>query len=196
MSSPVDATPLSPLARFGVANALTSGGIALALLAVLLWCDGAHDAALIAWLLAVGVDQVDGTVARWTDSESRFGALLDAHADAIAYGVAPASFVVAGHPVRWVAGPAALLVVAVVWRCAHQSAASTKDITVGVPACVLAFVLAFAPGPVAPEVRAAIVAVGALLVLGPLEISRRGGLGVVLIGVAVLAFVRLLLRVG
>lgn len=188
---PAAAAQRTPARWLGLANGLTSVGVVLALLSMSLWIRGLADAALVAWLLAVGIDQIDGTVARWTGSESRFGALLDAHADALTYGVAPAVFVATGHDQAWVAVAGALLALAVVWRCAHQSVSGLKDITVGVPACLLVYAVAFVPS-LTDTARGASAILGALVLMSPVHVERRSPLGLALIGLAFLTMGRLL----
>jgi CDP-diacylglycerol--serine O-phosphatidyltransferase len=50
------------------------------------------DFVMAAWCLivSIGMDMVDGRVARWTKSTSRFGLELDSLADLVSFGVAPA----------------------------------------------------------------------------------------------------------
>ena len=50
------------------------------------------DFAMAAWciIVSIGLDMVDGRVARWTKSTSRFGVELDSLADLVSFGVAPA----------------------------------------------------------------------------------------------------------
>jgi len=52
--------------------------------------NGRFEAAAIAVYVAMVLDGMDGRVARWTNTQSEFGAQYDSIADMVAFGVAPA----------------------------------------------------------------------------------------------------------
>lgn len=73
-----------------VPSALTLGNLFFGIWAIV--CAARHDFTAAAWLIvwAAIADTVDGRVARYTQTGSRFGEELDSLVDAISFGVAPA----------------------------------------------------------------------------------------------------------
>ena len=51
--------------------------------------NGASRSAAIAIFVAMVLDGMDGRVARWTNTQSEFGAQYDSIADMVAFGAAP-----------------------------------------------------------------------------------------------------------
>jgi len=77
---------------FTIANAFCGMGAVLAVMSFLTGAqpDGLYMAAVLIPLAAV-FDVLDGRIARWRQSQSALGRELDSLADAISFGVAPAS---------------------------------------------------------------------------------------------------------
>lgn len=71
-------------------NLITAAALCAGLTAVKMAFDGRYEAAVIAILLAAGLDALDGRVARLMHGTSKFGEEFDSLADAISFGVAPA----------------------------------------------------------------------------------------------------------
>lgn len=71
-------------------DAVTLLGVACALLSIILVLSGFVTASLIALMVCVVIDFLDGKVARWTKTANDFGKQLDSLADTVSFGVAPA----------------------------------------------------------------------------------------------------------
>jgi CDP-diacylglycerol--serine O-phosphatidyltransferase len=71
-------------------NLITTGALFAGFYAVVAGMNGHYIAAALAIFVAMALDTADGRVARWTRTESRFGAEYDSLSDMVAFGVAPA----------------------------------------------------------------------------------------------------------
>ena len=85
--------PADRLRRRGVyllPNLITTGALFAGFFAIVAGMSGSFVAAALAIYSALILDTLDGRVARWTRSESEFGAEYDSLSDMVAFGVAPA----------------------------------------------------------------------------------------------------------
>ena len=71
-------------------NLITTGALFFGFYAIVAAMNGHFVAAALAVFGALCLDILDGRVARWTGSESEFGAQYDSLSDMVAFGVAPA----------------------------------------------------------------------------------------------------------
>ena len=71
-------------------NAFTTSALFFGFYAILQGIAGQWQEAALGVLTAAVLDACDGRVARWTNTESRFGIEYDSLADAVAFGAAPA----------------------------------------------------------------------------------------------------------
>jgi CDP-diacylglycerol--serine O-phosphatidyltransferase len=71
-------------------NLITTGALFAGFYAIVAGMNGHFIAAGLAVYVAMALDTLDGRVARWTRTESRFGAEYDSLSDMVAFGVAPA----------------------------------------------------------------------------------------------------------
>lgn len=71
-------------------NLITTGALFAGFFAIVAGMNGDFVAAALAILVAGLLDTADGRVARWTKTESQFGAEYDSLSDMVAFGVAPA----------------------------------------------------------------------------------------------------------
>ncbi len=71
-------------------NLITTAALFLGFYAIVAAMNGHFVAAALAVFGALCLDTLDGRVARWTGSESEFGAQYDSLSDMVAFGVAPA----------------------------------------------------------------------------------------------------------
>ncbi|MEM1433027.1 MAG: phosphatidylcholine/phosphatidylserine synthase [Pseudomonadota bacterium] len=71
-------------------NLITTGALFAGFYAIIAGMDGHFIAAVLAVYAAAALDTADGRVARYTHTESEFGAIYDSLADMIAFGAAPA----------------------------------------------------------------------------------------------------------
>jgi CDP-diacylglycerol---serine O-phosphatidyltransferase len=71
-------------------NLITTGALFAGFYAIVAGMNGHFIAAGLAIYVAGALDTLDGRVARWTRTESRFGAEYDSLSDMVAFGVAPA----------------------------------------------------------------------------------------------------------
>lgn len=71
-------------------NLITTGALFAGFYAIVAGMNGNFVAAALAIIVAGLLDTADGRVARWTRTESRFGAEYDSLSDMVAFGVAPA----------------------------------------------------------------------------------------------------------
>lgn len=75
---------------FLVPNLITTGALFAGFYAIVAGMNGHFIPAALAIFIAMALDTADGRVARWTRTESRFGAEFDSLSDMVAFGVAPA----------------------------------------------------------------------------------------------------------
>lgn len=150
-------------------NAVTLLALAAGLTAIRMAIEHRFDLAAAAIVLAVFLDGIDGRLARYLSSTSRFGAELDSLADFVDFGVAPAVFLYIWiledlGSFGWIS--ALILAICTALRLARFNAALQaeepapdwqKGFFVGVPAPAGA-ILALAPfaasravGPIPPE---------------------------------------------
>lgn len=71
-------------------NLFTTGVLFSGFFAIVQAMNGRFEIAAIAIFVAMVLDGMDGRVARWTNTQSEFGAQYDSIADMVAFGVAPA----------------------------------------------------------------------------------------------------------
>lgn len=71
-------------------NLITTGALFAGFFAIVAGMNGNFIAAALAIITAGILDSADGRVARWTRTESQFGAEYDSLSDMVAFGVAPA----------------------------------------------------------------------------------------------------------
>ncbi|MDF1764338.1 MAG: CDP-diacylglycerol--serine O-phosphatidyltransferase [Oleibacter sp.] len=71
-------------------NLFTTGALFSGFYAVVAGMNGHFENAAIAIFVAMVLDGLDGRVARWTNTQSDFGAEYDSLADMVSFGVAPA----------------------------------------------------------------------------------------------------------
>ncbi|MEM8766603.1 MAG: CDP-diacylglycerol--serine O-phosphatidyltransferase [Pseudomonadota bacterium] len=71
-------------------NLITTGALFAGFYAIVAGMNGNFVAAALAIIVAALLDTADGRVARWTRTESQFGAEYDSLSDMVAFGVAPA----------------------------------------------------------------------------------------------------------
>lgn len=71
-------------------NAFTLAALFAAFFAITQAMHGHYGTAAVSVFIAMLLDGMDGRVARWTHSQSAFGAQLDSLADMVSFGVAPA----------------------------------------------------------------------------------------------------------
>lgn len=73
-----------------VPNLITTGALFAGFYAIVAGMNGNFVPAALAIFVAMALDTADGRVARWTRTESQFGAEYDSLSDMVAFGVAPA----------------------------------------------------------------------------------------------------------
>jgi CDP-diacylglycerol--serine O-phosphatidyltransferase len=86
-------TPLVGLRRRGIyllPNLFTTGVLFCGFFAIVQAMNGRFETGCIAIFVAMVLDGMDGRVARWTNTQSEFGAQYDSIADMVAFGAAPA----------------------------------------------------------------------------------------------------------
>jgi CDP-diacylglycerol---serine O-phosphatidyltransferase len=71
-------------------NLFTTGVLFCGFFAIVQAMNGRFEIAAIAVFVAMVLDGMDGRVARWTNTQSEFGAQYDSIADMVAFGAAPA----------------------------------------------------------------------------------------------------------
>jgi CDP-diacylglycerol--serine O-phosphatidyltransferase len=84
---------LGDLRRRGIyllPNLFTTGVLFCGFFAIVQAMNGHFETAAIAVYVALVLDGMDGRVARWTNTQSEFGAQYDSIADMVAFGAAPA----------------------------------------------------------------------------------------------------------
>jgi CDP-diacylglycerol---serine O-phosphatidyltransferase len=85
--------PLGTLRRKGIyllPNLFTTGVLFCGFFAIVQAMNGRYEIGCIAIFVAMVLDGMDGRVARWTNTQSEFGAQYDSIADMVAFGAAPA----------------------------------------------------------------------------------------------------------
>jgi len=85
--------PRLPLRRRGIyllPNLFTTGVLFGGFFAIVQAMNGRYEVAAVAIYVAMVLDGLDGRVARWTHTQSEFGAEYDSLADMVAFGAAPA----------------------------------------------------------------------------------------------------------
>ncbi len=90
-------TPVSPPEKdtkrrrgiYLLPNLITTGALFAGFYAVVAGMNGHYIDASLAIFVAMALDTADGRVARWTGSESEFGAQYDSLSDMVAFGIAP-----------------------------------------------------------------------------------------------------------
>ena len=85
--------PLGGLRRRGIyllPNLFTTGVLFCGFFAIVQAMNGRFETGCIAVFVAMVLDGMDGRVARWTNTQSEFGAQFDSIADMVAFGAAPA----------------------------------------------------------------------------------------------------------
>ena len=76
--------------RYAVPNAVTIGNMFCGFLAIMYSSAGRFDKAVIAVLIAILLDGLDGRVARRLNATSKFGIEFDSFSDVVSFGIAPA----------------------------------------------------------------------------------------------------------
>lgn len=76
--------------RYAVPNAVTIGNMFCGYLAIMYATTGRLEKAVIAVLIAILLDGLDGRVARRLNATSRFGIEFDSFSDVVSFGIAPA----------------------------------------------------------------------------------------------------------
>jgi CDP-diacylglycerol--serine O-phosphatidyltransferase len=71
-------------------NLFTTGVLFCGFFAIVQAMNGRFEVGAIAIFVALVLDGMDGRVARWTNTQSEFGAQYDSIADMVAFGAAPA----------------------------------------------------------------------------------------------------------
>ena len=87
---------LSAVRRRGIfllPNLLTTGGLFAGFYGIVAAIDGNYERAAVALFIAMGLDGLDGRMARLTGTESEFGKQYDSLADLVSFGIAPAIIV-------------------------------------------------------------------------------------------------------
>jgi CDP-diacylglycerol---serine O-phosphatidyltransferase len=90
---PGKAPALGTLRRRGIyllPNLFTTGVLFCGFFAIVQAMNGRFETGCIAIFVAMVLDGMDGRVARWTNTQSEFGAQYDSIADMVAFGAAPA----------------------------------------------------------------------------------------------------------
>src|SRR5437764_10231696 len=85
--------PLGTLRRKGIyllPNLFTTGVLFCGFYAIVQAMNDRFEIAATAVFVAMVLDAMDGRVARWTQTQSEFGAQYDSIADMVAFGAAPA----------------------------------------------------------------------------------------------------------
>jgi CDP-diacylglycerol---serine O-phosphatidyltransferase len=90
---PAPRSPLGGLRRRGIyllPNLFTTGVLFAGFFAIVQAMNGRFEVGAVAIYVAMVLDGMDGRVARWTNTQSEFGAQYDSIADMVAFGAAPA----------------------------------------------------------------------------------------------------------
>lgn len=129
-------------------NIVTTGNLFLGFFSIIASVQGAYTKAAVAIIIGGIFDAMDGKIARWTQTSSRFGVEYDSLADLVTFGIAPAllSYLWALEPfgrIGWLA--AFLFVVAGAFRLARfnvNTEVVDKRYFVGLPIPAAAGVIA------------------------------------------------------
>jgi CDP-diacylglycerol--serine O-phosphatidyltransferase len=92
-AAPAGTPALGGLRRRGIyllPNLFTTGVLFCGFFAIVQAMNGRFEVAAVAVYVAMVLDGMDGRVARWTNTQSEFGAQYDSIADMVAFGAAPA----------------------------------------------------------------------------------------------------------
>jgi CDP-diacylglycerol--serine O-phosphatidyltransferase len=76
--------------RYAVPNAVTVGNMFCGFLAIMYASSGRFEKAVVAILIAILLDGLDGRVARRLNATSKFGIEFDSFSDVVSFGLAPA----------------------------------------------------------------------------------------------------------
>ena len=76
--------------RYAIPNAVTVGNMFCGFLSIIYASSGRYEKAVIAILIAILLDGLDGRVARRLNATSKFGIEFDSFSDLVSFGVAPA----------------------------------------------------------------------------------------------------------
>lgn len=76
--------------RYAVPNAVTVGNMFCGFLAIMYASSGRLEKAVVAILIAILLDGLDGRVARRLNATSKFGVEFDSFSDLVSFGIAPA----------------------------------------------------------------------------------------------------------
>jgi CDP-diacylglycerol--serine O-phosphatidyltransferase len=79
--------------RYAVPNAVTVGNMFCGFLAIMYSTSGRLEKAVVAILIAILLDGLDGRVARRLNATSKFGIEFDSFSDLVSFGIAPAVMV-------------------------------------------------------------------------------------------------------
>ncbi len=79
-----------PKGVYVLPNLITTAAMFSGFYAILAAINGRFEDAAVAVFVAMVLDGADGRVARWTNTQSEFGAQLDSLSDLVSFGVAPA----------------------------------------------------------------------------------------------------------
>jgi CDP-diacylglycerol--serine O-phosphatidyltransferase len=93
VTTPTGPGPLGGLRRRGIyllPNLFTTGVLFGGFFAIVQAMNGRFEIGAVAIYVAMVLDGMDGRVARWTNTQSEFGAQYDSIADMVAFGAAPA----------------------------------------------------------------------------------------------------------
>jgi CDP-diacylglycerol---serine O-phosphatidyltransferase len=93
VTTPTGPGRLGGLRRRGIyllPNLFTTGVLFCGFFAIVQAMNGRFETGAIAIFVAMVLDGMDGRVARWTNTQSEFGAQFDSIADMVAFGAAPA----------------------------------------------------------------------------------------------------------
>ena len=169
-------------------NLVTGGNLACGFLATLFCVEASNGGALSLFdtacflvLIASLLDFLDGALAKLTNSASRYGMKMDTFADAVTFGLAPATLMgttflaspAFGPLLGW--GIAGLYFVGAVWRLARFNVQEVGGFGfVGLPSptaaiVIVSYYLVFKNAPLAEWQSAVIVALLGLLMICPLR---------------------------
>jgi CDP-diacylglycerol--serine O-phosphatidyltransferase len=178
-----------PRVRYLAPNGVTVANIACGFIAIVVAADGRFETAVYLLVVAIVLDTLDGSIARWLHATSEFGQEMDSFSDALSFGAAPA-FLVYQAELRHL-GPEGLILALIYLVCAVlrlsrfnlTTDAHLKDrSTVGVPVPVAASYLMVAVlmrDQVSGEVVAAVTLIMALLMVSSVALPNLKGRSVV-----------------
>lgn len=76
-------------------NGVTAANISCGFISIIMAADGRFEMAVYLLVLAIFLDTMDGSIARWLGATSEFGQEMDSFSDALSFGAAPAFLVYA-----------------------------------------------------------------------------------------------------